>query len=99
MSAVYGVTKQMMGKVMAQHLKQFRTPNLLAVGGKTRNWMKQPMIPYMVNKVPIREWSMPKPPENLKGRDVLRGVCDWRLWCMKMGRSWSKATLWRARKV
>jgi hypothetical protein len=36
-SAVYGVAKQMRGKARAQPLKQFKTPNLRAVGGKIRN--------------------------------------------------------------
>jgi hypothetical protein len=89
MSAVYGVAKHMSGKVSAQPLKQFSTPNLRAVGGKTRNWMMQPMTPYSVNMVPILLLPRPKPPLNLNGRFVLLsfGVC--RGWCRKMGRSWS----------
>lgn len=90
---------QIMGKETAQHLKQFRTPNFRAVGGKTRNWMKQPTKPYAVNRVPILLDPSPKPPENLKGSCVLVefGVC-WGV-CRKMGRSWSYATAWRARNV
>lgn len=99
MRAVYGVAKQTMGNVMAQHLKQLRTPNFLATGGNTRNWIKHPQIPYSVKSVPIRPDFKPNPPENLNGREVLSGVGSCFLLCKKMGRSWSYATEWRARNV
>lgn len=79
--------KQIRGKVTAQHLKQLSTPNFLAVGGKIRNWMKQPTNPYMVKSVPIRPEPRPKPPENLNGREVLPESGAWRGWCKKIGRS------------
>lgn len=68
MRAVYGVMKKRMGNKIPQTLKQNRTPSLRATGGNIRNWMKQPMIPYIVNKVPMRDEEREKPPENLKGR-------------------------------
>jgi len=45
MSAVNGVTKHIMGKVIAQALKQGSTPKYRAQGGKMRNWMKHPTMP------------------------------------------------------
>jgi len=66
-------------------LKQFRTPNFLATGGKMRNWMKQPKTPYMVNSVPIRFKFKPKPPLNLNGRWVLCSFGSLRGKCMKIG--------------
>ena len=76
MSAVYGVAKHIIGNVTAQHLKQFSTPKWRAVGGKIRNWTKPPQMPYIVNKVPMRPDSRPKPPQNLNGRYVFAGVCS-----------------------
>jgi hypothetical protein len=79
----------MIGKDKAQTLKQFRTPNLRAVGGKIRNWTTQPRTPYIVNMVPILLLLRPKPPLNLKGRWVFSLVGIWVGWCRKIGRSWS----------
>jgi len=58
-SAVYGVTKHNTGKARPQALKQFRTPYFRATGGKIRNCIKQPQMPYIVYIVPILEESRP----------------------------------------
>ena len=85
--AVKGVEKQISGKTIAQHLKQFKTPKRRAVGGKMMNWMKQPQIPYNVKRVPMRPEARPKPPENLSGRWMLGELGDCFGVCRNMGRS------------
>ena len=74
-SAVYGVAKHIIGKAIPQALKQFRTPYFRATGGKIKNCIKQPQMPYIVYMLPILEELKSYPPLNLKGRDVLAGVC------------------------
>jgi len=64
-----------MGKIMPHNLKHLRTPILRAKGGKTRNWITQPRMPYAVKKLPIRPEARPNPPLNLKGREVLVTLC------------------------
>ncbi len=34
-------------------LRQFKIPSLRAIGGKTKNWMNMPKMPYIVNRTPI----------------------------------------------
>ena len=48
--------------------RQVSTPRLRARGGKRRNWKSVEATAKMVNMAPMRRESMPKPPENLKGR-------------------------------
>lgn len=52
-------------------LRQFRTPQRRARGGKIRNWMNIPTMPYRTKRRPMRSESMPKPPVNLRGRWTL----------------------------
>jgi hypothetical protein len=43
----------MMGKAMEQTLRQFKMPYLRAIGGKMKNWMNMPKMPYRVKRMPI----------------------------------------------
>ena len=60
--------------------RQVRTPRLRARAGKRRNWKRVEAMAKMVKMAPMRRESMPKPPENLKGRVTDGELRSWGGW-------------------
>jgi len=71
-----GVIKNTTGKIRNEMRRHIRTPSRRASTGKRRNWQSVEEMAKNVNIPPMRRELMPKPPENLKGKETSGSFID-----------------------